>query len=141
MVWRAAGFALALALVTAKPATAQVLMGSYYAEIGPQDRRNSSGASLSDPGGILQQDRANVHRFGIRHPGDQIDDRFDNPESRAMLPDLFRQGQHGAGVDADLLGQGAAQARLIVLVCGDGASVTHVVVDRVGGAQAIGCSR
>lgn len=122
------------------PAAAQVLMGSYYAEIGPEDRQNSSGAALSDAGGILQQDRANVHRFGIRHAGDQIDAVFDTPELRAMLPDLFRKSLRAPGVDSGLLGEAGAHFRVLVLLCGDGRSLTHVVVDEVGAARPLGCA-
>jgi hypothetical protein len=120
--------------------SAQILMGSYYAEIGPEDRRNSSGTALTEAGGILQQDRANVHRFGIRHAGDQMDRVFDTPDLRTTLPDLFRRSTRAPGVDAGLLGQSGAHFRILVLLCGDGRALSHVVVDEVGGTRPLGCA-
>lgn len=139
-VRRLVGLGVAGWLAVALPAAAQVLMGSYYAEIGPEDRRNSSGVALSDAGGILQQDRANVHRFGIRHSGDQIDGAFASPDRRATLPDLFRRSTRAPGVDAGLLGHGARHYRILVLLCGDGRTLTHVVMDEVGATRPLGCA-
>jgi hypothetical protein len=44
-------------------ARAQSLIGECYDLIGPADFYDSSGVPLDDFGAILQQDRANFHRF------------------------------------------------------------------------------
>ncbi|MCI5097811.1 MAG: hypothetical protein MRY77_15975 [Rhodobacteraceae bacterium] len=86
-------FSLAVLLGTisvAGPAQAQEqVLGYYMALLGPQDRMNSRGVPLSDARAIVQQDRANFHRFGIRHADDQYDPWFSSPDQRrAMGPKL-----------------------------------------------------
>lgn len=48
---------------------------------------NSSGAPLKNFCAIVQQDRANYHRFGIRNDGDQGDPIFANKAARARILD------------------------------------------------------
>ena len=68
-----------------KPVSAQQLLGEYFTTIGHEDMRNSRGVPLGSFCAIVQQDRANFHRFGIRHQGDQADPFFGNREARAWL--------------------------------------------------------
>lgn len=91
MFLRAALAALALALPAA-PATAQQLLATYFAMLDPHDMRNSSGVTLRDFGAILQQDRANYHRFGRRNEMDGSDPFFGNPALRARIPELYARG-------------------------------------------------
>ncbi|MEM7076357.1 MAG: hypothetical protein AAGA28_18070 [Pseudomonadota bacterium] len=65
-------------------ASAESLMFEYYATLSPRDTYNSKGAPLSDVCAIVQQDRANVHRFG-NPDGDPVDDFFTSPERRSMI--------------------------------------------------------
>ena len=67
------------------PATAQQLMFEYYAMLSPQDTYNSRGVPLNDVCAIVQQDRANFHKFGRRDSGDSSDPFFTTPERRAMI--------------------------------------------------------
>ncbi|WP_299657524.1 hypothetical protein [uncultured Tateyamaria sp.] len=67
------------------PASAQQMMFEYYTMLSAQDTYNSRGAPLNDVCGIVQQDRANVHKFGKRDSGDQVDNFFFTPERRAMI--------------------------------------------------------
>ena len=92
--YRPALHALTLGLSALLPfqAKGQVIVDSYTAEITPQDRVNSRGSALRDVGAILAQDRANFHRFGIRHPGDSPDSTFDNRQARANMPQLVARG-------------------------------------------------
>ena len=69
-------FAFWLAVLSAQAAPAQQLMGEYYALISPRDMSNSSGVPLSNACAIIQQDRANYHRFGNRDDADQGDPVF-----------------------------------------------------------------
>lgn len=74
----------------AVPAGAQQFMGEYYTSIYAEDMRNSRGQPLGDFCAIVQQDRANYHRFGIRHDGDQGDPFFGSREMRARIPGSCR---------------------------------------------------
>ena len=65
-------------------AEAQPLL-RYRARIGPQDHLNSRGDELHSAGGILRQDRANVHRFGVRDSEDEVDSMFHDQERRSWL--------------------------------------------------------
>ncbi|HHS93819.1 MAG TPA: hypothetical protein ENK63_00535 [Rhodobacterales bacterium] len=73
-------------------AQAQELIGSYWAYIGTQDLYNSKGARLTAPWQVLRQDRANVHRFGIRQPGDEWDRFFGSYENRAAMEQMIMNG-------------------------------------------------
>lgn len=59
-------------------------MLEYYTMLSARDTYNSQGAPLNDVCAIVQQDRANVHRFG-NPDGDTLDSFFTNPERRAMI--------------------------------------------------------
>lgn len=74
-----------MALAIASPASAQNIVEFYQTWIGPEDYFNSSGMRLSDPCTIVRQERANFHRFGIRHPSDESDRIFANPDARAWM--------------------------------------------------------
>lgn len=75
---------LAVALFAA-PAKAQDYMGQYYTALHAEDMRNSRGQPLGDFCAIVQQDRANYHRFGLRHDGDQGDPFFASPGMRSRI--------------------------------------------------------
>mgnify|MGYP001822592067 CR=1 FL=1 len=74
----------AVALTLALPATAQET-GSYLTFISANDIYNSSGTRLTTVGAIIQQDRANYHRFGIPDADDNGDPWFGNAALRATL--------------------------------------------------------
>ena len=65
-------------------AIAENLIVEYYATLTPSDTYNSRGAPLNDVCAIVQQDRANVHKFG-NPDGDRPDDFFTSPDRRAMI--------------------------------------------------------
>jgi hypothetical protein len=69
------------------------LIGSYTAYIGREDLYASDGVRLTQPWQILRQDRANVHRFGIRHPGDSGDSFFAIANNRATMERMLMQGR------------------------------------------------
>ncbi|WP_415403251.1 hypothetical protein [Tateyamaria sp. SN3-11] len=72
------------------PATAENVFVEYFSTLSDVDLVNSSGVPLGDTCAILQQDRANVHRFGRAHQGDGVDPVFGNRTMRARLGDLCR---------------------------------------------------
>lgn len=117
---------LALLLVAA-PLSAQSLLGSYSAWIGPDDLYNSRGVRLWEPWQIIRQDRANFHRFNLRDPGDGGDPWFANANARASLEqavsrisftpydrNLIVQG--GAWVQLDLYGWSGQQITAVNLM-------------------------
>ncbi|ETW13380.1 hypothetical protein ATO8_09211 [Roseivivax marinus] len=79
--------ALALVLLVtfgSSTAKAQSVMFEYYATLSPRDTYSSQGVPFDDVCAIVQQDRANVHRFG-NPDGDEPDSFFTTPERRAMI--------------------------------------------------------
>jgi hypothetical protein len=116
---------LAATLGPSGPAAAQQI-GVYYATISDTDRRNSRGAALSDPGAILQQDRANYHRFGRADIDDEGDPFFGDPDLRARIPALYAAGSNDAVIDNAIRLQGSSY--LLIFVCGRGGRPTHLNV-------------
>ncbi len=124
----------AIGLLMAQAAYSEPNLASYYTFIGREDFCNSSGAPLMDVGAVVQQDRANFHRFGIRHQGDEADPYFQNPEMRAKIPALVRAG----GVDRYLkiqLGQGweGYSQTWLIQICGTPGRITHLRIDPADG--------
>ncbi|MDR4306927.1 hypothetical protein IHQ68_09885 [Chelatococcus sambhunathii] len=74
-----ASFAIVL---SAAPALAD---SSYCARLGENDHYSSKGQRLTSVGAVIQQDRANYHRFGRPDPEDQGDPVFSNKASRDLL--------------------------------------------------------
>lgn len=89
--------AFALLVLMGSPVVAQEYsMGGYWAYIGGEDLYNSKGVRLKKAVQVLRQDRADVLRFGIVHPGDQADPWFAHPKARATMPQLLI---NGGGID------------------------------------------
>lgn len=120
--------AAAGALIAILPANAgaQTLLETYRAEIAPVDRRNSAGAALTDPGAILAQDRANVHRFGHRQAGDTMDATFSSRSHRAAMNRFLSRGSVSPAASQVLRSGGAL---LEVGIWGRAGSVSHITVD------------
>jgi len=77
---------LALAVLPATDAAAaDDLIDEYTAWLSPRDAQSSRGEPLDDICAIVQQDRANFHRFGLRDPGDGADSVFATQEARARI--------------------------------------------------------
>ena len=95
---------------------------SYVAHIGPQDLTNSEGARLREPWQVLQQDRANYHRFGQRDPRDEGDSYFDTREARDRIPAMFEAGGSRGAISAAVvegLREGGVTLRVRVHDSGD----------------------
>lgn len=99
----------AMLCVFAGGASAQQVIAEYYAMLSNNDRFNSRGTLLTDFGAILQQDRANFHRFGTGDSNDDWDPVFGSPEMRALIPGLYANGPGAPGYirNSALNGQGA----------------------------------
>lgn len=123
--------ALALACASAVPAGAQQLIASYYALLADVDLRNSRGVPLGDFCAVVQQDRANYHRFGLRHDMDRGDPIFASREARAQIASTCRLGP-GSGHIPSMLAQYGSRF-VYVEVFGSGGWPTLVVVHEGAG--------
>ncbi len=106
-------------------------MAYYLAYIGPEDMRNSAGQPVTSLGGVLQQDRANFHRFSIRHPQDDSDPLFANRALRARIPEMVTAGGNERGSAARMARNG--QPFLVnILVCGYGYTPSVIYLVGIG---------
>ncbi len=94
-------------ILGAASVAAQELIGSYVAYIGVDDLYNSKGARLSQPWQVLRQDRANFHRFGIAHAGDEWDPFFGSIDNRAAMERMIMRGYIEPAARANILRGGA----------------------------------
>lgn len=60
----------------------------YEMRVDPQDLRNSKGDPLGTIRAVLQQDRANYHRFGAASAADDFDPYFGTAENRQRFQTL-----------------------------------------------------
>jgi hypothetical protein len=88
-----ATFLLAATAVSGGVARADELVLSYRAYIGQDDLYNSNNERLTQPWQVIRQDRANVHRFGIRQPEDEVDAFFGSPRNRERAEQMIRAGR------------------------------------------------
>ena len=63
---------------------------SYTARLSLQDHKNSRGKPIKSAAGIVQQDRANFHKFNKRDPEDKSDPQFTTKETRAGMGKLLK---------------------------------------------------
>ena len=122
------GILLALSLVVALPsaAAAQQLIGSYFTVLERQDFFNSRGVRLGDFGAILQQDRANYHRFGLAGVSDQGDPIFWDQGQRARIPNVWRLGPGAASFQNAAMAGNATP--VFIEIYGFGQQVSYIVV-------------
>ena len=128
-------FGIAATCVVLSGPLAAEQYGAYYMGIDPQDLSNSNGVSLRDLGAVIQQDRANFHRFGRPGPHDQGDGFFGNAETRALIPGLvaaFPRNIQWFGTTVSRPGN-PSDADLLVMICGSGGRLTHIVLDYANG--------
>jgi hypothetical protein len=122
---------LAAVLGLTTPVAAQQILTEYYTTLSPMDVRNSSGARLTDFCAVLQQDRANYHRFGRRDDGDQGDPIFGSREMRAQIAGRCRIAAGSEYVPEWVLTDRTRYVR--VLVYGQGNSISFLLVSEGAG--------
>lgn len=112
---------MTLAISASSPAFAQEWgqLAYYRAMIAPEDMRNSSGEPVRTLGGVLQQDRANVHRFGVSQAEDEGDPVFGDRATRARIPQMVAAGGDDRGAFARMAREGRPFL-VSVFVCGHG---------------------
>lgn len=91
-------------MVSAGVAHADELLESYSAYIGQDDLYNSNNERLTQPWQVIRQDRANVHRFGVRQPGDDVDSFFASARNRELAERMIRDGSIEGSAARALLG-------------------------------------
>ncbi|MEM6586583.1 MAG: hypothetical protein AAF692_12600 [Pseudomonadota bacterium] len=107
--------------------TSAALTATYYAYIGEPDLYNNDGKRLTEPWQVLRQDRANFHRFGVSHSGDQSDPFFTLGSNRAIMERMVANGrieasagrrivQGDVGVRVEIYGNGTSGQRIDVTV-------------------------
>lgn len=84
----AAAIFASLTLATGLSAQSEREIGYYNTWITAQDMRNSQGAPLTDFCAMIQQDRANMHRFGRQDRFDGFDHFFANADNRSRIPTM-----------------------------------------------------
>lgn len=123
-------FALAMLVALGNgPARAESLMFEYYTMLTPQDTYNSKGKPLNDFCAVVQQDRANVHKFG-NPDGDPPDPFFTNLKRRSMIAgkcDYVKTHHTVDRIRRQVIGF------VWVRVYGTGGSVSRVLVSEAAG--------
>ena len=94
--------------------------------LGTEDLFNSKGTRLGSAAAIIRQDRANFHKFGIRHQYDQADPWFGTVSGRNGMERLVRMS---AFTEDIIVRQGALVA---VTVFGTGARISRITVEIPG---------
>lgn len=127
------GLAVMAALLFGAPAQAQRVMAQYDTRITQQDLVNSRGARLGTVCAIIQQDRANYHRFGRADAQDMGDPVFANATLRGRISNTceFAAG-YGYLRDVLLSGQVGLGIMLRITVLDDQGQMRVVVAERAG---------
>lgn len=118
---------VAVMTVSTGSAHADELLESYSAYIGQDDLYNSSNERLTQPWQVIRQDRANVHRFGIRQPGDDVDSFFASARNRELAERMISNGTIERSAARSLL-KGDVRINVEVWRGGDG-DYLNVTVD------------
>jgi hypothetical protein len=96
-------FLLATATFAGETEGPEFFAFGYEAYISENDLKNSAGMPLGNAALVIQQDRANVHRFGLVDEMDEVEDlMFHDPELRAQIPALI---DAAGGIDPELARQ------------------------------------
>ena len=90
---------LAIFAVTLSLASADTTISSYHAVFSNKDFFSSNGARLKGTAAVIQQDRANFHKFFKRDGSDTDCGFFSSAANRAQIPAMLKRG----GVPESLL--------------------------------------
>lgn len=112
---------------------AESVITEFLTTLGPPDAYNSRGVPLNDVCTILQQDRANWHRFGHTDQFDGPDPFFTSTDRRAMIAGncVYDRGYYANA--GDRIRSGARYFHVFVRVYGNGGRVTRVVIQEGAG--------
>jgi hypothetical protein len=114
-------------------AHAESLMVDYVTRLGKADAYNSKRQPLNDLCAIVQQDRANWHRFFKREEFDSGDPFFDSANKRAMLAGKCEYDDYGFYNIGQLIRNNTKDFYVQVRVYGNYGKITRVVVTELAG--------
>lgn len=116
---------------TSTAVLAEELIVAYYTTLTAQDTFNSKGAPLNSVCAIVQQDRANVHRFG-NPDNEQPDTFFTTSERRAMMTGkcVYDPNHHSVSRTRNRV-----IGFVLVRVYGNGENVSRVQIMEAAGYQ------
>ena len=112
-------------IFAAAPTLADDLMFSYNTELSQADAYSSQGRPLEGWCSLIQQDRANWHRFSKRDADDEPDPFFDSSERRALIEGTCRVAQGQFADPGEQIRSGNRQFYLTIRVFGQGGRVTR----------------
>lgn len=115
--------AAVLCLMAGTASAQERVVATYLTFISGNDIYNSRGERLTDIGAIIQQDRANYHRFGIRDADDNWDELFGQLEMRQQIPGLVTAGSFDAGLRGRILD---GRALVVIQVYGSNGRLTGI---------------
>jgi hypothetical protein len=84
-------------------ACADQLMDTYIARLSLADHFNSSGKLITTVPGIIRQDRANYHKFGVRDREDQNDSVFGIERNRDLMESKLASGHCSASAKHSII--------------------------------------
>ncbi len=112
---------------------ANSLIVDYYSLLGPADAYNSRGEPLNDLCAIVQQDRANWHRFGNREQSDSGDYFFDSTDRRAMMAGRCEYDRGYYSNPGSRIRNGSRSFYVYVRVFGNSGQISRVLIDEGAG--------
>ncbi|NRB04603.1 MAG: hypothetical protein HRU30_15230 [Rhodobacteraceae bacterium] len=122
-----------LAAWISTPASAESLMHDFYTSLGPADAYNSRAQPLDNICAILQQDRANWHKFGKREQFDGGDFFFTTPARRALITQTCQYDASYYAQPGERIRSGVRNFYVYVRVFGSGGAVTRVLISEGAG--------
>jgi hypothetical protein len=121
----------ALVASCAGGAAAQEELGSYFTVLSVQDMVNSDGIRLTEFCQIVQQDRANYHRFKRRDINDEGDAFFGSAQARQIIGQLCVVAPGQEYIREDVMN--GVERYVWIQVLGTGGKVSAIVVNEGGG--------
>ena len=122
------GLVSALLLSAPTIAQAETLMVDYFSLLGPADAYNSRGQPLNDLCTIVQQDRANWHKFRNREELDRGDFFFDSVYKRAMIAGKCEYDRSYYANSGARIRNGTRSFYVYVRVYGSNGQVSRVLI-------------
>ncbi|MCW1950607.1 MAG: hypothetical protein KIH44_004475 [Octadecabacter sp.] len=114
-------------------AQAENQITGFMTHLGPSDAVSSRGVQLNDLCAIVQQDRANYHRFGLREELDSSDPVFASTDRRAMIADRCEYDHSYYRYAGDNIRSGTRYYLVYVRVFGSGDQITRITIEEGAG--------